>query len=579
MMKSRGLRFVVPAAVGFLLTSLAGCEKPGETTNPPPDVDMGVMTMPTSPGDGHVADAVIATLNNLASGKKGKSWNVSGENLLDGDWLIQSPPEAHFGKGYANLDVPTACSGAGCATDFALLRCQSQTDCVSGGRCVEVAATVTAPAQSPQKLCVGHSDHVYDEMYRVMVSAQKQVDVASLLPPDGRFKSAMRNAVTFLGNSGRAVTVRFIFGTYPGAGAVDSKVVLQDLTRDLPPSSAAQVFVGAYRSSNLPPSWNHSKIVAADGKRAIVGGHNLWDAHYLIKNPAHDISMRLSGPAAADAHNFASEQWYYTCSTMNAGYCFTGSVCAHAWKTGAVSNTCPPVDIKAQLSPETPGDVRTVAMGRLAWVDTSNMSNQSDTAFLTMAGAARTSIRMSQQDLGPLKISGVAVGSWPDALWAQLAAALVRGVDVYIVLSNKDSVAGGLSGSEAAYSNGWTLEEVGLNFRAYFEANPPPGAPTGPALRDLICRKFHLAPLRFSSEETFPDGVPYGNHAKFFMVDDQAFYIGSQNQYDAGLTEFGFMTDDARAAFTVSSSYWNPLWRESSRRAVSGSEASACALR
>src|SRR5262249_18042579 len=103
--------------------------------------------------------------------------------------------------------------------------------------------------------------------------------------------------------------------------------------------------------------------------------------------------------------------------------------------------------------------------------------------------------------------------------------------------------------------------------------------PTGTALRDLICQRFHLAPLRFSSEDAFPDGVPYPLHAKFVMVDDQAFYIGSQNQYDAGLTEFGFMTDDARAGYTVVNTYWKNIWQQSSRRAVSGTEAASCSLR
>jgi phosphatidylserine/phosphatidylglycerophosphate/cardiolipin synthase-like enzyme len=32
-------------------------------------------------------------------------------------------------------------------------------------------------------------------------------------------------------------------------------------------------------------SWNHSKIVAADGVRAVVGGHNLWGKQYLGATP------------------------------------------------------------------------------------------------------------------------------------------------------------------------------------------------------------------------------------------------------------------------------------------------------
>lgn len=214
----RSRSFTLPAALGlFLGVALAGCAKEGESTEPP--ADMGGV-MPTSPGDGHIVDAVVETLNRLASDKRGKSWNVSSDNLLSGDWLIQSPPASHWGRPYAELSLPTACSGAGCDPDFVLLRCQAQSDCVNGGQCTEVAATVTTPGQSPRKLCVGHSDFVYDEMYRVVASAERQVDVASLLPPDGRFETALRNGLTFLANSGRAVQARFIFGNYPGSGAV-----------------------------------------------------------------------------------------------------------------------------------------------------------------------------------------------------------------------------------------------------------------------------------------------------------------------------------------------------------------------
>jgi len=63
------------------------------------------------------------------------------------------------------------------------------------------------------------------------------------------------------------------------------------------------------------------------------------------------------------------------------------------------------------------------------------------------------------------------------------------------------------------------------------------------------------------------------------MIDDQAFYVGSQNQYDAGLTEFGYLVDDARAAFPMVQTYFAPLWQQSVRKAVSGSDAASCVIR
>ena len=574
------------ALLGALFTvfSLSACSSASTNAdNQDGGTDGGMVQPPASPGDGHVLDAVNSALSTTQSSLKGRTWNLSTTNLLSEDWLLQTPPTSTWGMPYAQLAQPAACTGTGCNADFKLRICQSQSDCTGGGTCTAVAATVKAPGQAPQMLCVGHSDQLYDAMYKVMVSAERYVDVTSLLPPDGRFEAAMRNAVTYLGKTGRSLLVRFIFGNYPyTGGTVDTKAVLQSLTRDAGATSTAQVFVGTYRSSNLPPSWNHSKIVAADGKLAIVGGHNLWDGHYLGKNPVHDVSMRVRGPVAIDAHLFANEQWRYTCSTMTYTYCFiTGSVCAHGFTAGSINNICPPQVDKNQLTSEQAGDTRVLGMGRLAYIDAGNMSNSSDTGFIAMLSSAKSSIKIAQQDIGPPRVPllGIPAGSWPEPLFRELGAAMVRGVDVYIVVSNKDSVAGGLDANTAGYSNGWTPEEVATKLRDSVVANPPPGAPTGQALRDLLCQKLHLAPLRFSSEETFPDGTPLPNHAKFVMIDDQAFYLGSQNQYDAGLTEFGFLVDDARAAFNVVQTYYTPLWQQSSRRAVSGSEAATCAIR
>lgn len=545
--------------------------------------DMAEAQPPPTPGDGHVIDAVNSALSTTHGALKGRTWNLSTTNLLHEDWLLQTTPAPTWGQPYVQLAMPAACSGAGCDADFKLRTCTTQSDCTGGGTCTTVAATVKTPGQTPGKLCVGHSDQLYDAMYKVMVTAERYVDVASLLPPDGRFEAAMRNAVTYLGKTGRSVLVRFIFGNYPyTGGTVDTKAVLQSLTRDAGATSTAQVFVGTYRSSNVPPSWNHSKIVAADGKQAIVGGHNLWDGHYLGKNPVHDLSMRVRGPAAADAHLFANEQWRYTCQTMNFTYCFiTGSVCSHGFTAGSINNICPPQVDKTQLGNEQAGDTRVLGMGRLAYIDSSNLSNSSDIGFTAMLSSARTSIKITQQDIGPPRVPllGIPAGSWPEPLFRELGAAMVRGVDVYIVVSNKDSVAGGLDASTAGYSNGWTPEDVATRIRDSIQASPPPGAPTGQALRDLLCQKLHIAPLRFSTEDTFPDGTPLPNHSKFVMIDDQAFYIGSQNQYDAGLTEYGYLVDDARAAFQVVQTYFNPLWQQSRRRAVTGGDAPACVIR
>lgn len=44
------------------------------------------------------------------------------------------------------------------------------------------------------------------------------------------------------------------------------------------------------------------------------------------------------------------------------------------------------------------------------------------------------------------------------------------------------------------------------------------------------------------------------------MIDDQAFYLGSQNLYVANLAEWGILVDDKQTAQQVLDDYWNLVW-------------------
>ena len=57
----------------------------------------------------------------------------------------------------------------------------------------------------------------------------------------------------------------------------------------------------------------------------------------------------------------------------------------------------------------------------------------------------------------------------------------------------------------------------------------------------LLCRRLAIAPYRFSADETWPDNIAIGNHAKFWMIDERAFHIGSDNMYPVDLQEFGYI--------------------------------------
>ncbi|HJQ55495.1 MAG TPA: hypothetical protein VJ890_01225, partial [Vineibacter sp.] len=234
----------------------------------------------------------------------GVTYSLTKTNALDAGWLVQTP--ARWDR--AANDLPFyALDCPGCDADLSLPACSSDADCKGGGVCRSVAS-LTAPRRiaSSRQVCVGHSDMLADRLYRLVTQARQSVDIAVLQPPpDARFLAALRDGVTSLGRSGRALQVRVLVGHYPLAG-VNPKELLAELARDLAtvPASRLTLQVAAMRSCAGDAkcdsfSWNHAKIVAVDRRVALSGGHNLWTKDYLLDNPIHDLSMQVRGPAAS----------------------------------------------------------------------------------------------------------------------------------------------------------------------------------------------------------------------------------------------------------------------------------------
>jgi phosphatidylserine/phosphatidylglycerophosphate/cardiolipin synthase-like enzyme len=385
----------------------------------------------------------------------------------------------------------------------------------------------------------------------------------------------MRNAITWLAYSRRPVTIRIMIGSHPPGGA-DPRALLEDLIRDAAgsPGSRIQLYVGAIRSCNGEAScgalsWNHAKIVVADGRRALVGGHNQWTADYLAEAPAHDLSMEVEGPAAAAAARFAGALWDFVCRQpaddgANQSVLFAAG--QHLMKACLASMPLPPA---AKAPVKRVGNVRILAVGRLGAGVTQDFADQSLVVRDLFLGAARQSIRMVQQDVA-FSFSGVPLGDvWPDKDLADIVDLVTkRGGDAYLVLSNLDA-----AGPVGSYSNGVTLAEVAAHIMRI--------AKTRSGLQDtelvpLLCGHLHLAPLRFGPDDTWPDAKPIGVHAKFWMIDDRAFYIGSENLYPVALQEFGYIVEDKAATVAARAKYWDNVWQWSQRAAVSGNEARNC---
>jgi len=490
----------------------------------------------------------------------GITYDLTYGNELRSDWLVQSPNR--WGRK---------------ATDFAfyplskpLPACSSDADC-HGGTC--------SALWSGRKVCFGHSDALVLQVHDLIASAQRRVDITLLQPaPDTRFLGAVHDALETLARRGRPVTVRLIVGQYPPDN-VDVpafyKVLMSGL--DSIPNARLTVAVAAFRSCVVfedcdSYSWNHAKIVTVDGVDALVGGHNLWSQDYLIDEPVSDLSMRLHGPAAASAARYADRLWDYVCANRD-----RKASISFASTTG----DCP---APATLPPAVParGGTPVLAVGRLGAGITKDFANQSELARDLMLGAARHEIRIVQQDLG--FGLGRADVLFPDSTIDRLVDFLRQGRgDIYIVLSNPG--ARGRSGS--TYSNDVSLQALAKHLRQEvqrrFEAREPLSRyeiRRGPdPVNAMLCDHVHLAPYRLGPYASWPDGAPIANHAKLWMVDGRAFYIGSDNMYPVNLQEFGYIVDDARAAQELTDAYWTPLWQWSSKAAVSGPGVGKCIFR
>ncbi len=525
-----------------LLILLAAC-----TTAPPGDPASDLAA-----GFSYIGQDVIGVLQANHAATQGQTWDVSTDNSFAPDWIVQSPPAQYWGQPVAALPIAQPCSGQGCDPDFGLLACASQTDCINGGTCTPVGATVTTPGGAARSLCVGHSDELYDQIYDTIVSAQHFVDITSLSAPDGRFEAAVRNAITYLSKTGQAIRVRYLYGDLLGGGLIgDGRTpdqVLASLSRDVVPG--LRIGIGEYRDGL--ESWNHAKMIVVDGQTAITGGHNMWTQHYLQQSPVHDISMKITGTAAAQASRFANELWRYTChpdggiggGTAISNLPVDSSVCDDLFELPAIDGT---------------GSAKVISVGRLGAAG----DEASDDAILALVGAARTQLRLSLQDIG-----GYGDGAaWPDQYLAALIGALARGVDIELLLSNLDAIPGGLSSLSASYSNGWTTDDV-VNHLASYAGIHPELVPAGGDMTSLLCTRFHAVTLKPSSDDTWPDGTGFANHAKLVIADDAAFYLGSQNWYPANLSEFGFIVDDVAVTGQLVDGYYTKAWTASQRGAT-----------
>eukprot|EP00928_Gymnodinium_smaydae_P061367 TRINITY_DN4545_c0_g2_i2.p1 TRINITY_DN4545_c0_g2~~TRINITY_DN4545_c0_g2_i2.p1 ORF type:complete len:582 (-),score=53.06 TRINITY_DN4545_c0_g2_i2:71-1816(-) len=499
-------------------------------------------------------------------------WNIRTDTLLLGKWLWPTPI-GMIGRGHLldsalchdQTDTNENRTGA-CDGNFNLKKCSEQEDCEKKGKCQLVEATSTSPLVEPRRLCAGHSDELYDQMFRTMTLAGRFLDVATLSAMTGRFLAAFRNAITYLHNANAPTTIRIIMAPL-GSSAEE---VLRELTRDIGEATRLKVHVGFWRRGGW---WNHAKIIAADGRDLFQGGHNLWDDHYLRASPIHDVSMVASGSVAIDAHNFLDSMWSKLCRDRMSKRLHHRIKRLLRWDFADIASfpkaqpTCPdPFETSEYATEEAKQiGVPTISVARKGGFNVWRgfKGGAADDALYTMFASARKSILCSLQDVGAMTGPNpkISLFMWPLILGA-FAKAMQNGAHVYLILSNPNAIP---DKTTDKYGYGWSLESVRIAFQGALERYSANDA------SERLCTQLHLATLRYDLQPTWPVEANatnsthnvFGNHAKMYVVDDQLFYLGSQNLYSADLAEYGLIIDDREATKQVKRYYWDPLWRSS----------------
>jgi phosphatidylserine/phosphatidylglycerophosphate/cardiolipin synthase-like enzyme len=393
----------------------------------------------------------------------------------------------------------------------------------------------------------------------VIAGAERLVDIASLEPfASGEFAAAIRRGLTRAARPGHPLTVRVLYGRHRFVKQTDADFerTIRELTTDLPVDSELCLQACRMETSNdqRRPSWNHAKIVAADGRDAIVGGHNLWHDDYLAFAPVHDLSARFTGLAAREAHAFLDLLWTWV-ARERAEPSDIGSMTLSGWSRGRVEAGDVVASVPLPAGP--PGPIQVLAAGRLGTgvLADARLANIGAAVAACAFRQARSTIRLSQMDFG---FHWDGVNHWSEDVVAALADVLTapdRCVKVCVVLSE----AGAKTAAGGPYSFGTTIADIVAKMTA--------------AIGDrTVTGSMHVAALRFSAtgDRWQRDGqeLKIINHAKLWMVDDCAFHIGSDNIYPHNLQEFGYVVESEALSSTVLADYWEPLWRHSARGAV-----------
>jgi hypothetical protein len=312
----------------------------------------------------------------------------------------------------------------------------------------------------------GHDEWFPEKVAEVISRTEQWCDIMTLNPPDGLFMDSIKKALAELCKREvviNRIIVRMIFGNILGMPCNCNRL-LAEFTRDLPSDAhkKLRLWVGAWRKGT---TWNHAKIIAVDGKFLWTGGHNWWDYHYLRHDPVVDISIQLNGPCAIDAHYYANKQWNYiqryqsTCRGQFIDKCISDAIELPLQSRVSVtefpsgSSEFPPsyqLGKQHKVTSNRQKQMVNASVGSKSYVPVITLGRQgtllqkarpSDDAIIAMIEATKTIVRLSLQDLGPIKVPGTSNClpglSWPRKYFTALAKIIwEKDANVEIVVSN-----------------------------------------------------------------------------------------------------------------------------------------------
>lgn len=506
-------------------------------------IAVGALGLPAGAGASSTPhlDYVAVALRHHAPGTEGKVWRITHGNTLPANWLLQTP------------------------------NCWGELNCGQpppGGRVF------------------------LDRITQMLSGAQISVDFAGLFPPpNGLFRQAIVNGLKQAIANGHRPTVRILIGTFPGNMFSRPAAYVSELSRELGgvlPIQAA--YMSTYRERTLgglvASSWDHSKILDADGRTAIVGGTNYFATDYLTtSHPVNDVSMQVSGPAAGDVSKFENLLWSWTCEhRRNPLYVYFAAHAVNGCLThdhilpapagggvpmmvvGRLGNG---IEVPGEAGRQSPPISRPPVHGNKCvfyhrdYSQTNNdpayeYRNPGEDALRALIGSGHHSIFISQQDLlSCLPHAAIATEArFDERVFAALGLKVAHRVPIKIVISG---------GTPPGYGNGRPIGELAKELTDMVAAQQ---RISYSAARGLVCRDVGLGYIHSARAATWPDGTRFYNHAKLVEVDDQAFYIGSENLYPARIQELGLITESPAATATLKTQYLDPLWSYSSPYAL-----------